>query len=158
MAIDVASIVEESLDFYQEKLRRRGIEVVRQFEAVPAITGDLHRLQQVFLNLFANAVDAMPDGGFLRVELGGTSEREIEVRVCDTGAGIPPEDLPRIFEPFFTTKARGKGTGLGLLVSKGIIVDMGGAVDVSSEVGKGTEFRIVLPVNGAGGAEIPTEP
>jgi signal transduction histidine kinase len=92
-----------------------------------------------------NAEDAMPDGGELRVTLRAGEPGNAEIRIADTGMGIPEESLESIFEPFFTTKDRGKGTGLGLLVSKGIVVDHGGAISVSSEVGKGTEFRILLP-------------
>ncbi len=148
--VDLAGVLEESLGFLGEKLRVREIEVHRHFAAVPDILGDPRRLHQVFLNLFVNAADAMPEGGSLRVHL-SPAGADVEVRVCDTGGGIPEDQCRRIFEPFFTTKERGKGTGLGLLVSKGIILDHDGTIDVSSEVGRGTEFRILLPGVAAGG-------
>ncbi|MCP3986253.1 MAG: PAS domain S-box protein [bacterium] len=141
-------LLDSSLFFYQEKLRRHGIAVKRSFEPVPEIRGSADRLQQLFLNLFVNAVDAMPDGGTLAVQLRPVGDHEVEVRVRDDGAGIPAADLERIFEPFFTTKQRGEGTGLGLVVSKSIVVDHGGSIEVSSGPGSGTEFRIRLPRDG----------
>ncbi len=113
-------LLDSTLSFIAEKLARRGIGVKRAFERVPGIVGDQERLQQLFLNLFLNAADAMPDGGELRVSLSESGDGEVEVRVADTGSGIPEADLARIFEPFFTTKEVGQGNGLGLLVAKGI--------------------------------------
>jgi two-component system, NtrC family, sensor kinase len=115
---------------------------------LPRIMGNVHDLQQVFLNLFLNAIQAMPDGGILAVKSyveGGL----LRVDVGDTGIGIPTENLDKIFDPFFTTKAVGTGTGLGLSVSYGIIKKHHGHVSVSSEVGKGTVFSILLPLSGA---------
>jgi signal transduction histidine kinase len=99
----------------------------------------------VFLNLFMNARDAMPGGGMLEVRTAARNG-SVEVEVTDTGAGIPPEHLHRIFDPFFTTKASGRGTGLGLSVSYGIIKEHAGKVDVRSTPGKGTSFRLEFPV------------
>jgi signal transduction histidine kinase len=82
----------------------------------------------------------------LEVRLETPDEGSVEVALVDQGAGIAPENLERIFEPFFTTKPAGEGTGLGLLVSRGIVIDHGGTIDVKSELGKGTEFRVRLPV------------
>jgi PAS domain S-box-containing protein len=144
-SVDLAGELETALSFLEQQFRERGIAVDRRFELVPVIRGDRDRLQQLFLNLFVNAEDAMPDGGELRLTLRVGEPGKVEIRIADTGMGIPEESLESIFEPFFTTKDRGKGTGLGLLVSKGIVVDHGGAISVSSEVGKGTEFRILLP-------------
>jgi len=148
--VDLASILERSLTFFQEKLRHRGIEVEHRFEAVPTVMGDPDRLQQVFLNLLVNAADAMPDGGQLRVTLEASGGGSVAVRIRDTGVGIAPEDLGRIFEAFYTTKERGRGSGLGLVVARGIVLDHGGSIDVASEPGKGTEFVIVLPHAGDG--------
>jgi signal transduction histidine kinase len=92
-----------------------------------------------------NAVDAMPDGGELRVALKSTEEGNIKITVADDGQGIPERDLPRIFEPFFTSKEAGTGNGLGLMVANGIVKDHGGSMEVKSEQGRGTEFRILLP-------------
>ena len=116
---------------------------------MPTVLGDPERLQQLFLNLFMNAVDAMPDGGELRVALASTADGEIEITVADDGQGIPERDLPRIFEPFFTSKEAGTGFGLGLMVAKGIVTDHGGSMEVASEEGRGTEFRILFPRSGA---------
>jgi signal transduction histidine kinase len=102
-------------------------------------------IKQVILNLFMNAVEAMPDGGALIVQTGSTSDhREVYLRIADTGHGIPAEVLPSIFEPFVTTKE--SGTGLGLTITHDIIAQHGGRIDVSSEVGHGTEFVVWLPV------------
>jgi len=120
--------------------------------------GDPGQLQQVILNLAVNARDAMPSGGTLRLESavrdlgpgesprGGAPGRYLELAVSDTGVGIPPEHLERIFEPFFTTKPEGKGTGLGLATVYGIVKAHGGAVSVETAVGKGTRFRVLLPL------------
>jgi signal transduction histidine kinase len=108
--------------------------------------GDPERLQQLFLNLLLNAADAMPEGGRLQVALEAGPDRTALVRVADTGTGIRPEDLEKVFDPFFTTKPAGEGNGLGLMVCKGIVGDHGGSIDVTSEPGVGTEFRVLLPL------------
>jgi signal transduction histidine kinase len=92
-----------------------------------------------------NARDAMPQGGMLQVST-QTNNGSVAIEVTDTGAGISPENLQRIFDPFFTTKATGRGTGLGLSVSYGIIKEHAGKVDVRSTPGKGTSFRLEFPV------------
>ena len=89
---------------------------------LPSASGDPERLQQLFLNLFMNAVDAMPDGGELRVALKSTAEGNVRITVTDDGQGIPERDLPRIFEPFFTSKEAGTGNGLGLMVANGTVL------------------------------------
>ncbi|HEY5656640.1 MAG TPA: protoglobin domain-containing protein [Myxococcota bacterium] len=139
-------LIETTFSFLTEKLARRGIRIERSFKPAPSISGDPERLQQLFLNLFLNAADAMPDGGVLRVGMEETEDGELEIRVADSGTGIPPEDLERIFNPFFTTKEAGEGNGLGLMVCKGIISDHGGSIGVESMPGEGTEFRISLPI------------
>jgi signal transduction histidine kinase len=141
----LAPLIESSLSFVREKLGRRGIEVKRSLHPVPSVVGDSERLQQLFLNLFLNAADAMPEGGELGVSL-DAADGQVEIRVSDTGVGIAPELIDRIFEPFFTTKPAGEGSGLGLMVAKGIVGDHGGSIDVSSRRGEGTEFRVRLPV------------
>jgi signal transduction histidine kinase len=143
VALDV--LLDATLAFLSEKFRVRGVEVVRSYEPAESVPGDPERLQQLFLNLFLNAADAMPGGGELRVGLRGVSRGELEVLVADTGAGIAAEDLPHIFDPFFTSKPAGEGSGLGLAVAQGIVADHGGTIEVSSEPGRGTEFRIHLP-------------
>ena len=118
---------------------------------LPVLLADPHQLEQVFLNVLMNAVEAMPEGGTITVSA-AVREREagpfVEVQVADTGVGIPPEHLPRIFDPFFTTKEVGKGTGLGLSVSYGIVKTHGGFIDVASAVGAGTLVTVALPLNG----------
>jgi signal transduction histidine kinase len=113
--------------------------------ALPDLAADPHLLEQVFVNLLLNAVDAMSDGGDVRVAAQARGDL-IEVCVEDTGCGIPPESLPRIFDPFFTTKKVGEGTGLGLSVVYGIVKDHGGTIEVKSEPGVGTTFLITFPV------------
>ena len=111
-----------------------------------------YKLQQVFLNLFLNARDAMPKGGWLSVSTRATGDT-ITVEVGDTGSGIPTEHIARIYDPFFTTKADGAGTGLGLSVTYGIVQEHGGTLMCESAVGHGTRFILALPVTNAGGGE-----
>jgi len=144
--VALAPLLDTTLSFLSEQLKRRAIRVERAFQEVPSVTGDPERLQQLFLNLFLNAIDAMPDGGELRVSLAEAQEGDVEVRVADSGVGISATDLPRIFEPFFTSKAAGEGNGLGLMVAQGIVKDHEGAISVESEPGSGAEFRIAFPV------------
>ena len=147
-------LLETCLSFVKEKLARCGVAVETSLEPVASILGDVERLEQVFLNLFLNAADAMLEGGELRVALRQVEGEGVEVRVADTGIGIPERDLPRVFEPFFTSKPAGEGSGLGLMVAKGIVGDHGGTIEVSSTAGKGTEFRLLFPlaIEAAGGA------
>jgi len=139
----LAELLRDTLSFLQEKFRRRGIEVELALAEAP-VMADREKLQQVFLNLYMNAADAMPEGGTLRVGLQDAGA-EVEIRVADSGGGIAPEALPRIFEAFYTTKEAGAGNGLGLMVAKSIVTDHGGSIEVISEPGEGTEFRIRLP-------------
>lgn len=115
-------------------------------ENLPEIRADADRLQQVFLNLFLNARDAMPDGGELRIETARIYD-EIQIKIGDSGNGIEKKDLKKIFDPFFTTKPAGKGTGLGLAVCYGIITAHGGRIEASSNHSGGTLFIIFLPVS-----------
>lgn len=112
---------------------------------LPRIKGNAHNLQQVFLNLFLNAIQAMPDGGNLSIK-SYIVDSSVGIDIRDTGEGIPEENLSKVFEPFFTTKEVGKGTGLGLSVSYGIIKRHRGTIVVDSTLGKGTVFIITLPV------------
>jgi CheY-like chemotaxis protein/anti-sigma regulatory factor (Ser/Thr protein kinase) len=117
---------------------------------VPSVEANEARLGQVFLNLLVNAAQALHEGraqhNEIRVSSRLVGERVI-VEVSDTGVGIPPAIIGRIFDPFFTTKAVGVGTGLGLAICQRIVTDMGGELTVESEVGKGTTFRVTLPVS-----------
>jgi signal transduction histidine kinase len=143
--IDVTEVLEGTLTFLSEKLGRRGIVTRRDYQPVPQVHADPEKLQQVFLNLLLNAVDAMSEGGTLRASVVPGDDGWVEVRLADTGPGISEEELPRIFEAFYTTKQAGAGNGLGLVVANSIVADHGGNLEVTSEAGEGTEFRIALP-------------
>jgi two-component system, NtrC family, sensor kinase len=144
--VDLNDVLEETLTLVQHPFKTASVNVVRNYkDELPPILGSTNRLQQVFLNLFMNARDAMPGGGMLEVRT-AAHNGSVEIEITDTGAGIPPENLHRIFDPFFTTKSSGKGTGLGLSVSYGIIKEHAGKVDVRSVPGKGTSFRLEFPV------------
>src|SRR6201993_4619140 len=143
--VDVNHVVEETLSLVSHPLKTSQIHVVKNLgEGLPAVRGSANKLQQVFLNLFLNARDAMPTGGVLEVRT-SAHNGSVEIEVVDTGAGIPREHINRIFDPFFTTKASGRGTGLGLSVSYGIIKEHAGKVDVRSAPGKGTSFHVEFP-------------
>ena len=150
--IDLRAPLREVLSFVAPLLEENGIRMVERISRSPLeIEGDGELLKQVFYNVVLNAVQAMPEGGTLRVSTTRRrsrvkGQRMVEVAVADSGVGIPPEDLQRIFSPFFTTKER--GTGLGLTVVHRIVEVHGGLVEVESEVGKGTTFRISIPLKG----------
>jgi signal transduction histidine kinase len=143
--VDVNRVVEETLSLVAHPLKTSQIQVVKHLgDAIPAVRGSANKLQQVFLNLFLNARDAMPSGGMLEVRT-VAHNGSVEVEIADTGAGIPREHIHRIFDPFFTTKGNGRGTGLGLSVSYGIIKEHAGKIDVRSTPGKGTSFHVEFP-------------
>jgi signal transduction histidine kinase len=116
-------------------------------EDVPQITGDRGRLQEIFLNVINNSFAAMQDGGHLEVTAKRDKSDLVSVAVKDDGCGIPKADLERVFEPFFSTKTGKGGTGLGLSITSGLVQELGGEISVASEIGKGTIFTIVLPIN-----------
>jgi two-component system NtrC family sensor kinase len=123
---------------------------------VPILLIDANQIQQVFMNILLNAADAMATGGSLTISSSHASEDAfLQVKLSDTGCGIPEENLPKIFDPFFTTKADRKGTGLGLAVSYGIIERHRGRIEVQSEVGRGTTFTVLLPLEAAGDVPSP---
>ncbi len=148
VSLNLQEIAEASLAFLAEKRRRRNIAVEFSSSPQPAILGDPEKMQQVFLNLLINSIDAMPEGGTLGVMIGGQAGVEAEVRISDTGEGIDKAHLDRIFDPFFTTKAAGHGSGLGLVVARDIIVEAGGTIRVTSSPRQGTEFIITIPTEG----------
>jgi signal transduction histidine kinase len=137
---DVCSLLEHQFEVGRIKLRR---ELSPRPVVVRAIE---HQMQQVFLNLFLNARDAMPRGGWLTVSTRIDADCAV-VEVADTGSGIPPEQLARIYDPFFTTKSIGRGTGLGLSISYGIVREHDGTIRCDSTVGQGTRFTLTLPVH-----------
>lgn len=114
---------------------------------LPEIKGDLQKLQQVFLNLFLNAIQVMPEGGLIYLEATHTPDGYIKINVSDTGTGIAPKDQEHIFDPFYTTKEVGKGTGLGLSIVYGIVKKHGGYIEVKSKVNIGTTFSVYLPID-----------
>ena len=159
-SIDVNALVEEAEGLVVKRLRERGVQIANQLDPViPRIRASGDQLKQVLLNLLLNAADSMAKGGTITVatQSGAGAETElfgrdaVQIQVRDTGQGIPDDVLAQIFEPFFSTKP-GKGTGLGLWVSQGIVQSHGGTMRVRSRVGRGTTFTITLPVEGPGDA------
>lgn len=145
-AIDINRVLDDTIQLLEAQLHNTEIEVIRNYAAgLPLAPGNAPKLQQVFMNLILNARDAMPRGGQLEIST-GFDEEVITIRFRDTGMGIAPENMARIYDPFFTTKQIGKGTGLGLAVSYGIIQDHGGQILVDSRPGEGTIFEITLPL------------
>ena len=143
--VDVNRLVEETLSLVAHPMKTSRVQIVKQLgESLPPVLGSANKLQQVFLNLFLNAKDAMPGGGMLEVRTAARNG-SVEIEIADTGAGISREDIHRIFDPFFTTKSSGRGTGLGLSVSYGIIKEHSGKIDVRSTPGKGTSFHLEFP-------------
>ncbi|MDY3552978.1 ATP-binding protein [Gemmata sp. JC717] len=148
--VDVCEEVSRTVDLVAHHLRKHGVLVEPQFApGVPHIHADRQHLRQVFLNLFTNAADAMPQGGRLvpRVRAGALPDGRpaVVVEIADTGVGIPAELKDRVFEPFFTTKEEGKGTGLGLAICRRIVQQHHGTLEVESALGAGTTIRITLP-------------
>ena len=149
--IDMPALIEEVLTVYHSRIRSAGVEVTRDFAVVPAVHALRGELHQVFSNLISNAIDAMRDGGALRIsvrEVVETPGKGVMVTIQDTGVGIPAQHLPRLFEPFFTTKPNA-GTGLGLWVVQQFVESWGGTVNVSSSTqppDRGTRFTIFLPL------------
>jgi signal transduction histidine kinase len=148
--VDINKIIADTLALLEHQFKTSKIQVRDELaQALSPIQGNAGRLQQVFLNLFLNAKDAMPGGGTLRI---ATSNGDaISVVVSDSGAGIAPEHIRRIYDPFFTTKAapaegQGKGTGLGLSVTYGIIHEHAGNIRVESRPGAGTTFYLEFPL------------
>jgi PAS domain S-box-containing protein len=143
--VDVNHVVEETLALVAHPLKTSQIQVVKQLgSSLPPVRGSANKLQQVFLNLFLNARDAMPQGGMLEVRT-AVHNGSVEIEVVDTGNGISREHIHKIFDPFFTTKPGGRGTGLGLSVSYGIIKEHAGKIDVRSTPGRGTSFHVEFP-------------
>jgi two-component system NtrC family sensor kinase len=145
---DVSLVLDETLKFTRHQIQKSKVNLTQELaESLPLINGHSGQLQQVFTNLILNAVQAMPDGGSLTVASRmGEDEKTVQVSFTDTGVGISEKSLDKIFEPFFTSKKVGEGTGLGLSVSYGLITNHGGEIKVSSKVGGGTTFTVILPV------------
>jgi signal transduction histidine kinase len=146
--VDVNKVIHDTLTLLEHQFKISKVKVEAELAAeLPAIYGNTGKLQQVFLNLFLNARDAMPGGGTLRVTSKGGSS--VQVTVGDTGSGIAQEHIQRIYDPFFTTKTRPgerRGTGLGLSVTYGIIQEHAGKISVESHLGAGTTFYLEFPM------------
>jgi signal transduction histidine kinase len=142
--VDLKESLEEIISLIDYKLKTMNIRFTLALAPLTPIWAQGERLQQVFINIILNAIDAMPHGGALKIEL-AESGAEAVIRISDTGHGIKEQHLPHIFDPFFTTKGVGKGTGLGLSISYAIVQEHEGRISVESEVGKGTTFVIVIP-------------
>ena len=148
---NVAASIEKTLQLVENRLYKQKVAVVKAFEAdLPRIYADPQQLEQVLINLYLNAIDAMPDGGTLtvetKVEWVDRSPSEIVLRLADTGFGIDENNLAKIFQPFFSAKKR-RGLGLGLPICARIVKNHGGRIDVESRPGQGTTFKLYLPLN-----------
>ena len=146
LPLNINGVIESSLSLVKGQAMFHGIDInTRLAEDIPEVIGDKSRLEDVFLNLFINAADAMKGGGTLTIKTMQGDDNSVKTLISDTGKGIEEKDFPHIFEPFFTTKEPGQGTGLGLPIVYGIIRKHNGTIDAESEPGKGTTFIISLP-------------
>lgn len=149
--LDILKILENTNDLMDHTLKMKSVHLkLPEAESLPPVWGDRDGLQQVFLNLIVNAVDALeekPVGERLIAIDTHTDSDMVHVDICDNGCGIPPEHQASIFDPFFTTKSEGKGTGLGLSIISSIIHKHAGKISLSSDVGEGTRFAIALPAH-----------
>jgi signal transduction histidine kinase len=161
--LDLNLLLSRMFEAIAPALDARGVRLLTELDPqLPLIKGDADRLQQAFINLFNNALDAMMDGGELRVRTflesleAGSGVRYASVEFADTGCGMTPEVLAKIFDPLYTTKERGRGTGLGLVVVSQVVSDHNGRVEALSESGKGARFILKFPVlqAEAGSAEV----
>ena len=146
---DINRAITEGLFFLENQALFHNIRIVKKLDpSLPDAIGNAGQLKQVFINIIVNAAEAMHGNGVLTITTSPSPDRKsLFIEFADTGEGIPEENLSRIFDPFFTTKDVGKGTGLGLATSYGIIEDHGGKINVASKVGEGATFIIELPVN-----------
>ncbi|UCF84381.1 MAG: hypothetical protein JSV50_01720 [Desulfobacteraceae bacterium] len=147
--IQVNQVVTSTVYFMERHVLLKNIRIVYELDPdLPEILADENKLEQLFVNFIINAGEAMSNAGTLVLRTRADPDRSgVLIMFSDTGCGIPKKHLHRIFEPFFTTKAREKGTGLGLAISHGIVKLHGGDIQVESEEGKGTTFKIFLPIS-----------
>ncbi|MCL4504367.1 MAG: ATP-binding protein [Deltaproteobacteria bacterium] len=145
---DLAEVVHHALRLVRSDAQSRGVKIIERVPEQPLLAKvDGDQLIQVFLNLFLNGLEAMPEGGTLRVGIETGRDGNFQIEIADTGSGVREEDLPQLFEPFFTTKSR--GTGLGLAVAIQIVENHRGTIGVTSRPGEGTSFRVSLPADGS---------
>lgn len=143
---DVNLAIDFVLDFLTYEAARRGVTALRSLDYhLPFVRMDGNMLKQILLNLIMNSLQAMEEGGGkLLVETIAPTADEISIVIADTGPGIPEDALAKIFQPYFTTKKPGEGTGLGLFVTKTLVENMGGRIEVKSKLGEGTTFRVTF--------------
>ena len=144
--VEINNLIDKTLSLIGKDLSSHNIMVIKNYGKIPRAYFNVDSLKQVFLNIIINAIQAMPEGGELRIQTQFVSENTLQIQFSDTGQGISEENLMHVFTPFFTTKEVGKGTGLGMYVSHSIIQREGGDISVKSQLGKGTTFTIELPV------------
>jgi two-component system, NtrC family, sensor kinase len=146
-AIDMNDAIQEVIGFLEKEILYRNIQLELSLqENLPKIITDKGQVQQVFLNIINNAIDALKENGRISVTTYAKDDTFIGIAIKDNGSGIPKENLKHIFEPFYSTKEKGKGTGLGLSISYGIVQKLGGTILVESELNKGTTFSVELPL------------
>lgn len=146
-SLEAREIVRSTVALVKNQIMLAGIRLELEIsESLPPVRGSMGSLQQVFMNLLLNAIQAMPIGGTITISVTSRNPGFVRFDIKDTGVGMKPEDVEHIFEPFFTTKSVGHGTGLGLAVTYSIVKRHGGQIGVTSEVGKGTVFTVLLPV------------
>lgn len=144
--VDIHRVLDDTLQLLEPQLRSNQIKIVRAYQQdSPQVFGNSGKLQQIFTNLLLNARDAIPDGGSITISTSNGDNDSLIVEISDTGIGIAPENIAKIYDPFYTTKGVGRGTGLGLAVSYGIVQEHSGHISVESTPGRGTTFRITLP-------------
>jgi signal transduction histidine kinase len=145
-------VIDRCLLLVRHQLELVGIELqLKLADYLPRVSCDPEQIEQVLLALIMNAIDAMPHGGNLWIETRlNHDETEIDMQVRDDGSGIAPDVLPQIFEPFMTIKERGRGVGLGLAISRGIVERHNGRIQVDSKLGQGTTFTVTLPARATG--------
>jgi PAS domain S-box-containing protein len=144
--VDLRESLQGIVSLIDYKLKNMNIQLEMNLFPIKSIWAQGERLQQVFINIILNALDAMPNGGTLKIDLIQANKQAV-IQIGDTGTGIQPQHLPHIFDPFFTTKGIGKGTGLGLSISYAIIKEHEGNITVKSQHGEGTMFSITIPTN-----------
>ncbi len=143
---DVNQILQEVMHFLRYEAQKRSIKVVEDLDfRLPPILADINRLKQIFINLLMNAFQAMEGGGSLLLRSYQTAEHSVSIQIGDTGTGIPKHSLAHIYEPFYTTKKGGRGTGLGLFITKKLVESFSGTIGVESTEGEGTCFTITFP-------------
>ncbi|WP_165252237.1 sensor histidine kinase [Paludisphaera soli] len=144
--VDVNAALRSTLEALRHEIFKKSIRVTNAFQELPPVSCHAGKLNQTFLNLLLNAIQASEPEGVVEIRTRPDGEAAVLVEIEDHGCGIRPEELPHIFEPFYTTKPVGSGTGLGLSVGYGMVRDQGGSIEVESAVGRGSLFRVKLPV------------